>query len=79
MPLYSFHCPGCEAEFDAQLDSSDAPAPPCPSCGGTSVSRMPAAPAIGGRLKSGLQAARKQAAKEGHFSNYSARETKGKL
>jgi len=78
MPIYSFHCPRCGAEFES-LTSSSSPAPACPACGAAEAERLPATPSIGGRTKSALQNARSQAAKEGHFSNYSTSELKGKL
>ena len=59
------------------ISATDLPA--CPACGATQVERLPSAPAIGGRTKSLTQQARSMAAKEGHFSNYSKSELKGKI
>lgn len=78
MPIYSFHCARCDEEFES-LVSSGGEAPACPACGSTGADRLPASPSIGGRLKSTVQRARTLAAKEGHFSNYSKSELKGKL
>ena len=79
MPIYSFQCGRCGEAFESLVSSSTSPAPVCPACGAEDVARLPASPAIGGRLKSALQGVRSQAAKEGHFSNYSKSELKGKL
>ncbi|CCG09179.1 FmdB family zinc ribbon protein [Pararhodospirillum photometricum] len=78
MPTYTYHCVRCDEEFSAFVSGSSA-APACPGCGATELERLPAAPAIGGAVRKGLEKARTQAAKEGHFSNYSASEMKGKL
>jgi len=38
MPLYAFSCPDCGGRFE-ELQSFDAPAPPCPACAGTRARR----------------------------------------
>jgi len=77
MPIFSFRCSKCGAEFESLLRSGESAA--CPSCASTEVERQMSAPVIGGYTKSVVSRARQQAAKEGHFSNYSASELKGKL
>lgn len=77
MPLFSYRCAKCEDEFEQLVRSSDTPA--CPACGSTDLERLVSAIAPGGKLKGALQSARRQAASEGHFSNYSKSELKGKL
>lgn len=79
MPFYSFHCSRCSEDFEALMSISATELPACPACGTTEVERLPSAPAIGGRTKSLTQQARSMAAKEGHFSNYSKSELKGKV
>jgi len=48
--------------------------PVCPHCGGTGLDKQVSAPAPPGRSKSIIASARRQAAREGHLSNYSATE-----
>jgi putative FmdB family regulatory protein len=74
--MYSFRCKKCEEEFET-LVSGSAP-PTCPSCDSAELDRLLSAPAIGGKNAAGLARVRAQAAKEGHFSNYSKAELKGK-
>jgi putative FmdB family regulatory protein len=35
MPLYSYHCAGCDKEFELLVSSSDTP--DCPTCGGKNL------------------------------------------
>jgi putative FmdB family regulatory protein len=74
MPLYSFHCPQCDNDVELLVGFSDKPK--CPSCGSRKMQRQisrVAAPAKSGDL---VKSARKMAAREGHFSNYSRSERK---
>lgn len=77
MPLYSYSCPACDAPFETLVRSGETPA--CPTCGGTDLQKLLSMPAP--ELKSGraIAAGRTAAAREGHFSNYSKAETKGKF
>lgn len=77
MPLYSYACPACDAAFETLVRSGETPA--CPTCGGTDLRKLLSMPAP--ELKSGrtIAAGRAAAAREGHFSNYSKAETKGKF
>lgn len=69
MPLYSFSCQACAAEFEALVSASDTPQ--CPACGAVSLDRLiSASVGVGGRSAGVLRNARSAAAKEGHFSNY---------
>ncbi|SEQ76486.1 putative regulatory protein, FmdB family [Solimonas aquatica] len=72
MPLYDYHCPSCEQNCEL-LISGDAK-PVCPNCGGRKLQKLLSAPAAPGRAKAIVQRARKQAAREGHFSHYSKKE-----
>jgi putative FmdB family regulatory protein len=40
VPIYEYRCGSCDERFEEYLGSSTAPAPPCPSCGATSVERV---------------------------------------
>ncbi len=76
MPLYSYQCKGCANEFEQLVGRDDTPA--CPSCGSQDLDRMLGTIAPHAHSKSMIAAGRRQAAKEGHFSNYSKSELKGK-
>lgn len=77
MPLYSYRCTACDHAFETLVRSGDTPA--CPSCGAETLDRLLSTPAP--QMKSGrvIASGRAVAAKEGHFSNYSKSETKGKV
>lgn len=53
--------------------SSSAP-PTCPECGSGELAKLISTPAPSQRLRNLFKHARSAAAKEGHFSNYSAKE-----
>lgn len=76
MPLYSFHCGKCAADFELLIGMSETPV--CPTCGGKKLDRLPSLPAPPGRTKGIMKAARAQAAREGHLSNFSRAERKSK-
>lgn len=72
MPIYDFLCTRCEHPFESLVRGMDTPA--CPECGSTQVKKLLSAPNAQGRTKAIVASARRQAAREGHFSNYSASE-----
>jgi putative FmdB family regulatory protein len=72
MPLYDYLCPACGHRFEA-LARSSCDIPACPQCAAT-PERQVSAPVAPGRSKAIISAARRQAAREGHFSNFSAAE-----
>jgi putative FmdB family regulatory protein len=74
MPLYSFHCPECDKDVELLVGFSDKPA--CPACGGKKMERLVSRVAAPGKSGDFIKSARKQAAREGHFSNYSKSERK---
>jgi putative FmdB family regulatory protein len=74
MPLFSFHCRACDAEFETLVRSSDTPQ--CDKCGSTDLEKLPGSIAPAGKSADMMAAGRRQAAREGHFSNYSKAETK---
>jgi len=77
MPIFSFRCTKCGEEFETLVMGSDKPA--CPACSGAELERLVSAPAVGGKTEAALGRVRQQAAREGHFSNYSRSELKGRL
>jgi putative FmdB family regulatory protein len=76
MPLYSYHCPKCDNEFELLVRSGDTST--CPSCGSSEVERLLSRVAPEGKSRSIIKSARAQAAREGHLSNYSRSERGGR-
>lgn len=72
MPLFTFRCPACDAEFEMLVRAGDTPT--CPTCGSDKLDRQVGALAPAGKIDGLLAAGRAQAAREGHFSNYSKSE-----
>ena len=72
MPIFDFVCSDCQFEFEALVRASDMPV--CPECGSAKVTKLLSLPAAPGKSKEVIAKARRQAAREGHFSNYSAAE-----
>ncbi|NUB16114.1 zinc ribbon domain-containing protein [Azospirillum brasilense] len=72
MPLYSYHCTACDHDFEALVRSSDTPV--CASCGSAALERKVARIAPDTKADKSLNTARRAAAAEGHFSNYSKAE-----
>ncbi len=75
MPLYSFHCAKCDAYVELLVGSEERPA--CPNCRSKRLQRMVSRVAAPGKSGGLIKAARAQAAREGHFSNYSRSERRG--
>ena len=76
MPIYDYHCPACGHRFEALVRYGSTPA--CPGCGGSALERQISAPVPPGQSKAIIASARRQAAREGHLSNFSKAE-RGKL
>jgi putative FmdB family regulatory protein len=72
MPLYSYHCKKCDTNMELLVGFSAKPA--CPECGGAELERLMCRPAAQGKSDGIKKAARTQAAREGHLSNYSRTE-----
>ncbi|WP_454766043.1 FmdB family zinc ribbon protein [Cupriavidus campinensis] len=72
MPLYDYQCRDCHLQFELLVRSGASPV--CPHCGGSALDKQVSAPAPPGRSKAIIASARRQAAREGHLSNYSAAE-----
>jgi putative FmdB family regulatory protein len=74
MPLHDFRCPGCNQTFELLIRGSDVPV--CPTCGSQKLEKLVSMPQAPGKTAGLIASARKKAAREGHFSNYSAAERK---
>ena len=72
MPLYNFKCPACKKAFEMLVSSSETPV--CPKCGSETIERQIGQAAPPGKLAGVAKAARAQAAREGHLSNFSRSE-----
>ena len=70
MPFYDFRCTACGAAFEKLVRADDRP--PCPTCGAAATERLVSAPAAPGRSAELMASGRRAAAREGHFSHYSA-------
>lgn len=77
MPLFNFRCTACDNHFETLVRSDDTPE--CPECHSTALEKQVSRIAPEGKVKGFLAGKRAQAAAEGHFSNYSKSEMKGKL
>jgi putative FmdB family regulatory protein len=75
MPLYSYHCAQCDKDVELLIGSGDTPV--CPSCGSENMERMLGRVASEGKSAGMAKAARAQAAREGHLSNFSRSERRG--
>lgn len=76
MPLHSYRCKACATEFETLVRGSEAPA--CRACGSSDLDRLVSRIAPDGKSGAIIKGARSQAAREGHFSNYSKSELKGR-
>ncbi|SMF97597.1 putative regulatory protein, FmdB family [Methylomagnum ishizawai] len=72
MPIYDYHCPQCDKQFELLVSASSVPT--CPHCGGQNLEKLLSLTAPQGKIPGIIAKARGQAAKEGHFSNYSKAE-----
>ena len=72
MPLFDFVCKTCGSSFELLVRGSDAPV--CPECGSAALEKQVSLPAQPGKTAGIVASARKQAAREGHFSNYAPSE-----
>jgi len=68
MPLFDFECPACGKVVEL-LVKADA-VPECPACGAGAMKKLVSRPSAPGTSGAKLAAARGQARREGHFSNY---------
>ena len=72
MPIYDYHCQACDKTFELLVRSSTVPV--CPHCSSQDLQRCVSLTAPQGKSAGIIAGARQQAAREGHFSHYSASE-----
>jgi putative FmdB family regulatory protein len=72
MPLYDYRCKTCHAEFELLVRSSTVPT--CPQCASTELERAVSRIAPAGKIEAIRASNRRAAARQGHFSNFSAAE-----
>lgn len=72
MPLFDFVCKTCSSSFELLVRGSSAPV--CPECGSAELEKQVSLPAQLEKTAGIVASARKQAAREGHFSNYAPSE-----
>jgi putative FmdB family regulatory protein len=72
MPLYGYHCAKCDRDVELLIGADDPAA--CPHCGNPKMARLMSRVAPPGKSRGMVKSARAQAAREGHFSNYSRSE-----
>ena len=75
MPLFDFHCRVCDKTSELLIRGDTVAS--CPHCGGTQMEKLLSAIAPANKSNAVISSARRQANKEGHFSNYSSSERKG--
>ena len=68
MPIYDYRCTDCDNTSELLIKSSTTPV--CPGCGSLNMEKLVSAPVAPGKSADIIAKGRKQAAKEGHFSNY---------
>ena len=72
MPLYDYRCTACQADFELLVRGGAVPV--CPHCGATALTRAVSRIAPAGKIEAIRASNRRLAAREGHFSNFSAAE-----
>lgn len=76
MPLYSYECRDCHAEFELLVRASDTPA--CPSCGSEKLQQQVAKICVEIKYPAIAKSWRKAAAAGGDLSNFSKNEIQAK-
>jgi putative FmdB family regulatory protein len=74
MPIFEYHCTNCNQTCELLIRNATVPI--CPHCQSEHLTRLLSMPAAPGKSNAIIQRARQQAAREGHFSNYSPGERK---
>lgn len=72
MPIHDFRCNRCEQTSELLVRNDETPC--CPHCGAPTMQRLMSAPTAPGRSAGVIASARRQAAREGHFSHYAKSE-----
>jgi putative FmdB family regulatory protein len=75
MPIYCYHCGNCDKNVDLLIGSSETAI--CPDCGSGNMERLLSRVAPVGKTRGLMKAARAQAGREGHLSNFSRAERGG--
>ncbi len=75
MPLYSYHCAKCQKDIELLVGFSEIPV--CSACGSKRLERLVSLTAPELKSRGIIRSARKQAAREGHLSNFSRSERGG--
>jgi putative FmdB family regulatory protein len=76
MPLYSYYCQNCNADFELLVRSSDIPA--CPSCGSEKLQPQVARVCSEIKYPAIAKSGRRAAARAGDLSNFSKQELRTK-
>ncbi len=72
MPMFDFHCSPCASTFELLVRGGAVPC--CPKWGQATLVKQISQISAPGKTAGIIAGARKQAAREGHFSNYSRKE-----
>jgi putative FmdB family regulatory protein len=72
MPIHDFRCQACGHTFETLVRGSAMPV--CPKCAGTALDKLVSLTAAQGTSAAIVASARRAAAREGHFSNYTRAE-----
>jgi putative FmdB family regulatory protein len=72
MPLFDYHCPACQADFELLVRASTVPT--CPQCGSTALDKQISTLAPAGKIEAIRLSNRRAADAAGHFNHYSASE-----
>jgi putative FmdB family regulatory protein len=72
MPVYDYRCTACGNCFEELVRLGETPN--CPACGKGPPEKLLSVPSAPGRSGEVVASARRQAAREGHFSHYSKAE-----
>ena len=70
MPLFDYHCPQCNADFELLVRASTVPT--CPTCASTALEKRVSRIAPAGTIEAIRLSNRKAADAQGHFNHYSA-------
>ena len=74
MPLYSYNCQDCNADFEILVRVADTPA--CPSCGSSKLQQQVAKVCNEIKYPAIARSWRQRASREGDLSNFSKEERK---
>jgi putative FmdB family regulatory protein len=70
MPIFDYHCRGCDTSFELLVRSSTTPK--CPQCQSTVLDKCLSRIAPAGKIEAIRMAHRRAAAAQGHLDHYSA-------